>query len=80
MVREYMDLEYCTLQMKIEYDINRIIDDFILLCFFIGNDFLPRVFCFDIRQGTLEALIILFKKHLSECDNYLTNRGDINWE
>lgn len=79
MVREYMDLEYQTVKMKIAYDIDRIIDDFILLCFFIGNDFLPRVFCFDIRQGTLEALITLFKNNLQECDDYLTKRGQINW-
>jgi len=49
MVREYMDLEYGVLVMKIGYDINRVIDDFIMVCSFVGNDFLPRVFCFDIK-------------------------------
>lgn len=50
--------------MKIPYSIDRIIDDFILLCFFVGNDFLPRIYCFDIRIGTIEPLLELFKKHL----------------
>lgn len=50
--------------MKMPFIIDRVIDDFILLCFFVGNDFLPRVYCFDIRIGTIEALIELFKKHL----------------
>lgn len=44
-----MDLEYRDLNYKKPYDINRIIDDFLLICVFVGNDFLPRVFCFDIR-------------------------------
>lgn len=66
--------------MKIAYDINRILDDFIMICFFVGNDFLPRIYCFDIRTGTLEELIKLFKKHLTDCENYLHDRGSINWK
>lgn len=76
-----MDLEYSSIapNMKISYDILRIIDDFILICFFIGNDFLPRIFCFDILQGTLEDLIKLFKQHLQDAHDYINNRGAINW-
>ncbi len=37
------------------------IDDFILLFFFIGNDFLPRLYCFDIRSEQLEKLLDEFK-------------------
>lgn len=45
----------------LEYDIDRIIDDFILLLFFIGNDFLPKCYCFDIRKGQIEELIEGYK-------------------
>lgn len=76
-VREYLNLEF-ECKMQIPYDINRIIDDFILLCFFVGNDFLPRVFCFDIREGTIESLIDLFKKHLTTTNSYLVEDGKIN--
>jgi 5'-3' exoribonuclease 1 len=77
-----MDLEYSELKqkMKIPYNINRIIDDFIMICFFVGNDFLPRIYCFDIRLGTLEELILLFKKHLTQCQNYLHDRGNLDWK
>lgn len=50
--------------MKIPYNIDRVIDDFLLLFFLIGNDFLPRVYCFDIKQGTVELLIDTFKAFL----------------
>ena len=66
--------------MKIAYDINCIIDDFILLCFFVGNDFLPRIYCFDIRIGTIEPLVDLFKKHLTNANDYIVHRGDINYK
>ncbi|CAK76108.1 unnamed protein product (macronuclear) [Paramecium tetraurelia] len=81
-VREYLDLEFAVLKdkMKVPYDINRIIDDFILLCFFVGNDFLPRIFCFDIRIGTIEPLVDLFKNHLTNANDYLVHRGDINYK
>ncbi len=81
-LREYMDLEYSHLRdkmKKIEYNIERIIDDFILLCFFIGNDFLPRLYCFDIKEGNFEIILEEFKLFLCETDSYLQDRGKINW-
>ncbi|CAK71646.1 unnamed protein product (macronuclear) [Paramecium tetraurelia] len=79
-VKEYLDLEYKTIQMKIPYNIDRVIDDFLLLFFLIGNDFLPRVYCFDIKQGTVELLIDTFKSFLEQCDEYVTQDGWINWK
>ena len=65
-LKEYFYNEYLEIKpkMKIEFDINRIIDDFIFLCFFVGNDFLPRIYSFQIRIGSLEKLIDLFKLFL----------------
>ena len=80
-LKEYFHQEYSLIssQMKIPYDLNRIIDDFIFLCFFVGNDFLPRIYSFSIRLGSLEKLIQCFKSFLIQTDNYLHHRGQINW-
>lgn len=43
LVREYLGLEFKQLNLPFEFDLERIIDDFVLMCFFIGNDFLPNL-------------------------------------
>jgi 5'-3' exonuclease len=47
--------------MKLRFDIERIIDDFVFFCFFIGNDFLPALSALDISEGALEYLIAGYK-------------------
>lgn len=81
-VREYMDLEYKMSWKKVkhlEYNIERIIDDFLLICCFVGNDFLPRLYCFNIREGQFEILIQIYKDYLEDATAYLNDNGMINW-
>ena len=59
LLREYFSLEYKCLvgKLRMRWDIERIIDDFIFICFFIGNDFLPSISALDIAEGSLDQLI-----------------------
>ena len=50
MLREYLHLEFGDLVWPFEYDLESVIDDFVLICFFCGNDFLPHLPCLDIYE------------------------------
>ena len=65
--------------MKIPFDLERIIDDFVFFCFFIGNDFLPSLSALDIAEGSLDSLIKLYRRLLPQMDNYITEAGTIHW-
>ena len=52
LMRDYMDMEFeslCT--WPFPYDRERLIDDFVLLCMLVGNDFLPPLPTLDIAEG-----------------------------
>jgi 5'-3' exoribonuclease 2 len=66
--------------MKIPFDLERIIDDFIFFCFFIGNDFLPSLSALDIGEGSLDHLINFYKKILPGMSDYITDQGQIFWD
>jgi len=74
---EYKELES---SMKIPFDLERIIDDFVFFCFFIGNDFIPSLSALDISEGSLDSLIDLYKELLPSMKDYITDTGTIHWE
>jgi 5'-3' exoribonuclease 1 len=59
-LREYFDMEFSHAvkdKLSFEYDVERIIDDFVFRCYLVGNDFLPPLPTIDIRDGGLDDLI-----------------------
>jgi 5'-3' exonuclease len=82
LLREYFALEYKPLaaEMKIAFDVERIIDDFIFFCFFIGNDFLPSLSSLDISEGSLDKIIEFYKTCLPTMENYITENGTVHWD
>ena len=65
-MREYLNLEFHDIQAKLsfEYNLERVIDDFILLAVFVGNDFLPHLPDLHIHENGLEKLFEVYKKVL----------------
>lgn len=82
-LREYLSEEFKRTfgsSLKFEYDLERMIDDFVFMCFFVGNDFLPHLPSLDIREGSIDDLLDIYKKILPTFDGYITENGTINWD
>lgn len=80
-VREYLELEFSGIdkEMKFEYDFERVLDDFILINFFIGNDFLPELPSLVINDGALPIVFDTYKTYLRNSDGYMTKGGIIDF-
>ena len=65
-MREYLDLEFREIEpvLPFDYNLERVIDDFILLAVFVGNDFLPNLPDLHIHENGLEKLFEVYKKVL----------------
>lgn len=63
LLREYIDHEFSSVKDKISfpYDIEKIIDDWVLMGFLVGNDFIPHLPNLHIANG---ALTILYRVYM----------------
>jgi len=67
-------LELTTFQQK-----NRIYD-YILLCFFLGNDFMPHFPSVNIRTGGIDKMLNAYKATIGGTDTNLTDGKKIFWK
>ena len=76
-LREYIDLEMKPVasQLKMPYDLERIIDDYVFLCIFVGNDFLPSLPLLDIREGAVTMLMNIYRRLLPTWSDYIIQPG-----
>ncbi|KAH9945091.1 exonuclease II [Epithele typhae] len=80
LMREYLDLEFRDIEpmLPFPYSLEHVIDDFILLAVFVGNDFLPNLPDLHIHENGLEKLFDVYKKALPGLDGYINEDGTIN--
>ncbi|KAI8367771.1 XRN 5'-3' exonuclease N-terminus-domain-containing protein [Blakeslea trispora] len=80
LMREYLEMEFKSIgdSLSFEYDFERILDDFILLALFVGNDFLPNLPNLHINEGALGLMFKIYKEVLPTCDSYLQDGGKVN--
>ncbi|DBA92644.1 TPA: hypothetical protein ACH3X1_002861 [Trebouxia sp. C0004] len=78
LLREYLELEFRNDALPFAYNEERVIDDFVLFCMLIGNDFLPALPTLDIAEGALDKLFGIYKRLLPTMGGYLTHAGQLH--
>ncbi|GAB6019927.1 5'-3' exoribonuclease 1 [Chamberlinius hualienensis] len=80
LLRDYLDHEFSVLKTKLNfsYDIEKVIDDWILLGFLVGNDFIPNLPHLHIASGALSTLYRTYIQVLPTLDGYLNENGYLN--
>ncbi|KAF9076488.1 XRN 5'-3' exonuclease N-terminus-domain-containing protein [Rhodocollybia butyracea] len=76
-LREYLEVELNVSQAYFPFDFERSIDDWVLLIFFVGNDFLPHLPSLEIREGAIDTLLRIWKQELPRMGGYVTNHGQL---
>jgi 5'-3' exonuclease len=74
---------YYIKKIDISYDIEKLstenlINDFIFICYFLGNDFLPHILSLEIYENGIEILLMNYVKILLMNNLYIINGTNIN--
>ena len=78
---DYLQLEFASEHegIKHEFDLDRVTDDIVTICFLLGNDFLPSSPTVEISEGGLDLMLELYKVFMA--GGYITSApGEIRME
>lgn len=73
--REYLAVELNVPDLPFQWDIERAIDDWVFMCFFVGNDFLPHLPALEIRENSIDTLVAIWKDNMPHMGGFLTKDG-----
>ena len=79
-LREYLEAELMVPQQPFRFDLERALDDWVFMCFFVGNDFLPHLPSLDIRENGIDTLIAIWRDNIPTMGGYVTKDGHVDLE
>ena len=79
-LREYLEVELHVPQAPFRFDLERALDDWVFMCFFVGNDFLPHLPSLDIRENGIDTLIAIWRDNIPLMGGYVTKDGHVDLE
>ncbi|KAK2584112.1 hypothetical protein KPH14_006553 [Odynerus spinipes] len=79
LLREYINHEFSSIKDKLSFpfDIEHIIDDWILMGFLVGNDFIPHLPNLNIANGALPVLYHAYMEVLPTLEGYINEAGTL---
>ncbi|GJN75101.1 5'-3' exoribonuclease 2 [Purpureocillium lilacinum] len=78
-LREYLAAELAVPGLPFRFDLERAIDDWVFMCCFVGNDFLPHLPALEIREHGIDTLTAIWRDNLAFMGGYVTKDGHIDW-
>ncbi|KAK3683543.1 XRN 5'-3' exonuclease N-terminus-domain-containing protein, partial [Podospora appendiculata] len=79
-LREYLAVELDIPGLPFKFDLERALDDWVFMCFFVGNDFLPHLPALEIRENGIDTLTAIWKDNLPVMGGYVTKDGHVDLE
>lgn len=82
LMREYLGYEFLPVKEKLpfEFDLEKIIDDFVFMSFLVGNDFIPHLPHLHIHHDALPVLYKNYMAVLPKLGGYINEGGHLNLE
>ncbi|GBP27597.1 5'-3' exoribonuclease 1 [Eumeta japonica] len=80
LLRQYLEQEFILIKdvLPFEYDLEKIVDDWVLMGFLVGNDFIPNLPNMHISNDALPLLYKTYMTVLPTLDGYINESGELN--